>query len=195
MRTSTSQRVIQVVLIVAAALSLAAVFGPVVLARLGLILALLVAVAVFVVARRQLTAVRDEYADRSVRQFTLHRSARDRADRHHAAAQETLREAFAQHRVAAEQDQQTLVSLRVEMASVIDERVALAAEVAELRARRLGAATDDVAGDVSDDVTVDTGGAALADVHQLPRRGVSGVAKSPAVVPGWDNLEVDVARG
>lgn len=187
-RTPTSQRVVQVVLIVAAALSLAAVFGPIVLVRVGLILALLVAVVVVVGARRQLLAVRAEYADRSVRLITLHRSARERGERQHAAAQETLREALAQQRDAAQQDQETLRSLRIEVAAVIDEKVALAAEVAELRIQRPGAPSEDATDD-------DTGGTALADVRQLPRRAVSGVGGTPAVAPGWDNLEVDVARG
>lgn len=196
-RTSTSQRVIQLVLIVAAALSLAAVFGSILLARVGLVLALLLAVAVLVLARRQLMAVRAEYADRSVRLITLHRSARERAERQHAVA-ETLREALAQQRDASQQDQETVRSLRVELAEVIGENAELVAELAELRAQGPEAPAADADADSADDPAADpaddTGGTALADVHQLPRRGVSGVAGPPTVAPGWDNLEVDVAR-
>lgn len=180
------------VLGVAAAGSVAAAFGPVWVVRIGVLLALAAGLGVLWSARRRLAAESDAYAARSLRTAAVHASVRERQQRQHdealARARDELQQASRSELAAARREsdraQQTAHRLRIELAGVIEERSALSAEVA-----RLSAAAEHRA--LAEPRTEPEG---LADVHPLPRHGIVATADFVAG-PGWDNLEVDSARG
>lgn len=218
-QVSTARRMVQIGLIAAAALSLAAAFGSIWVVRTGLVLALLTIGATLVSARVRSATVDAEYADRSVRLIAVHRSARERQERLHAAALADMaaevdrrQEAADTQREAARQDrlrgEVSMRWLRGELAELVGENVALVAEVARLKApgasdtgeKSTTATTEDTlagadTGSTDEQVTGTAAGTPLAAVHQLPRRGVAGPAVSPPVVPVWATVEVDAAQG
>ncbi len=202
-RTPASRRFLQLGLGAAAALSVAAAFGPVWVARGGVLVALLAGLGVLLVARGRLRDERQDYAERSARMTALRASAQERLERQHVAAvgrirhdlQRAARTEVEAARREGDRAQQTAHRLRIELAGVIEERSALTAEVARLTTAAEERALAELPAPGTTGLEDGADRPALADVHRLPRHGIAATAEFTSAGPGWDNLEVDCARG